>query len=198
MIRFHRLLPSHVEAFCLQDEQARFASLQASSEYREALAAGPVAWSCFHGDDVVGCGGIVPTWDAPHIGRAWALVGKNVPRAAWPAITAHTQETLATALAQFAAIETEVDLCHRNGHRWAHILGFRLTGVRPYRNPDTQMPAATYTYAGEADGLPVAVAAVLDFLDRCVASWLKHAPGTSPNTVLKAALPRPKLVRRAA
>lgn len=197
MIEFRRLLPNHVEAFCLQDEQQRFSSLQASSEYRDALAAGPVAWSCFYGDDVVGCGGIVPTWDAPQIGRAWALVGKNVPRAAWPAITSHTRETLADALDHFAAIETEVDLCHANGHRWAHILGFRLAGVRPHRNPDTDMPAAFYTFTGKHEGLPVSVAAGLDFLDRIVASWLEHPPGTNPSTVLKAAMPKPKLVRAA-
>lgn len=197
MIAFRRLLPSDIEQVCLQDQQARLSPLQAKAEYREALAAGPIGWTCHEDGTVHGVGGIVPQWDAPHLGRAWALVANAVPREAWHGITAFTRAALRTALADFPAIETEVDLVHSAGHRWAHLLGFRLTGVRPLRQADTQMPTVFYTL-GAHEGVPISVAAALDFLDRVIAGWLDHPPGTDPGFILKAALPKPRLVRRAA
>lgn len=196
-VSFRRMLPSDALAVCLQSEQMRLSPMVARAEYRDLLAQGRVAFTCHEGDTIHGCGGIVQQWDAPHLGRAWALVGSNVPMRAWHAITDFTRAVLDEALLDVPAVETEVDLCHRNGHRWAHILGFRLAGVRPHRNADTDMPAAFYTYTGKHEGVPVSVSAALDFLDRCVASWLNHAPGTDPRTVLKAAMPKPKIVRAA-
>lgn len=191
MVSFRRMLPSDALAVCLQDAQARFSELVQHEDYRTRLAEGPVAWTCHEGAAIHAVGGIVPQWDAPHLGRAWALIGASLPASAWVPATRFVSETLAAALDRFEAIETEVDLAHGEGHRWAHLLGFRLAGLRPYRNGATRLPAAAYVFTQKPqDGIPVSVGAALDFLDRVVASWLRHAPGTDPQIILKDAWPR--------
>lgn len=192
MVSFRRMLPSDALAVCLQDQQARLSELVQRADYREMLVRdGHCAWTCHSGAEIHGCGGIVRQWDAPHLGRAWALVGTAVPREAWFAITEFVRDTLDDALAAMPAIETEVDIAHRAGHRWAHLIGFRLAGVRPYRNAATALPAAYYTFTGGYDGVPVSVSAALDFLDRVTASWLTHAPGTAASVIMKGALTPP-------
>lgn len=191
MLQFRRMLPSDLLGLRLQTQQARFRAFVERAEYRDMLAAGRFAMTVLAGDRVIGCGGIVAQWDAPHLGRAWALVGEDVPRECWRAITNFTRGVLAAAMDDMPAIECEVDMAHRQGHRWAHLLGFRLTGIRPYRQADTMMPAAHYTFA-RAEGVPTSVGAALDFLDRVVAAWLAHPPGTDPTFLLKASLPAAK------
>ena len=93
-VEFRRMLPSDALAVCLQGQQMRLSPLVARSEYREMLAQGRVAFTCHEGDTIHGCGGIVTAWDAPHLGRAWALVGGAVPIRAWHAITDFTRAVL--------------------------------------------------------------------------------------------------------
>lgn len=187
-LEFRRMLPSDVYGLDLGDHQDLFRPLLERPAYAEDLARCPVAQACVLEGRILGLAGVAREPDAPHLGRGWALVGRDVPRDAWDAITAEVRRVLRAALDDFPAISAEVNALHRPSHAWAYWLGFRLTGFRLCRYSGSPFPALVYTLTDPPGyGLPVSVSAALEFVQRTHAAWLRHPPNTDPNVILSAA-----------
>lgn len=78
---FHRMQPEHLLAIDVQDSQATFLGLPAEPdmETAEELAAQPVAWTAWRGEQVLACFGFREAFPGKH-GTAWALLGKGIGR----------------------------------------------------------------------------------------------------------------------
>ncbi len=81
------------------------------------------AWTGRIGERTMGCAGVLPLGHGR--GNAWAMFSLEMPRRAFPAITAYALRVLDEAQGEgFQRIETYVRLEFTAGVRWALRLGF--------------------------------------------------------------------------
>jgi len=87
------------------------------------------AWTAMVGDQVLGCGGLIP--HGRERAYAWALLADDAG-ARMLALTRAVRGHLAGA--SFARIEMAVDVSFAAGARWAELLGFERETLRPLRH----------------------------------------------------------------
>ena len=80
-LEFRPMQPSDLFVVDVQDSQATFLGQDAAPDLETALdlAAQPVAWTVWRGEQVLACFGIRETFPGQH-GTAWALLGKAIGR----------------------------------------------------------------------------------------------------------------------
>ena len=115
--------PRHLDEMTMQPSQ-RYLRDFVTPEAAAAVAGFP-AYTATHGDDILGCGGVVPVWSGR--GVAWSFISAK----AGPHFVAITRAVRKFLDAQPQdRIETTVDIDFADGHRWARMLGFRLEAGR--------------------------------------------------------------------
>lgn len=127
------VVPFHVEhlaQLALQPHQAYLASEVLTPGYAEALATGD-AFSCFEGDELVMCAGVLPIWEGR--GLAWALLSASAGRV----MLALTRATLRfLKVCRYRRVETHVEVEFAAGHQWMRMLGFEREGCMRAYSPD--------------------------------------------------------------
>lgn len=130
-VEFVKLLRFHVEQLTPQDRQ-RSALLLKSSAYSsdldELLKRSPAAEALLVDGEPVACAGLLDM----RLGRAraWAIVGRGVPRTAWPAVVGHMRQQIEVALGSWAhRVDACTPLDWPNGHRLLSSLGFAFEAI---------------------------------------------------------------------
>lgn len=118
MIEIVKFNAMHLPYVDLIDQQAHMADLFNSEEYQHLLHCG-YAYTALANGHVICCAGVFPI--APHIGRAWALMGKRSAD--------HMIDITRNCLHLFDTIpvpriETMVCRDYEKGHRWVRMMGF--------------------------------------------------------------------------
>ena len=114
----------HIQQIELQGEQ-EYLSKYVNKQHAEALV-GDWAFTGIVNGVPVAAAGVIPMWQGR--GMAWAYISKHA--------MAHSFIPVHKAVKRFLdqcylhRIEMTVDCEFAEGHRWAHMLGFRLEAVR--------------------------------------------------------------------
>lgn len=116
--------PQHLERLTLQPYQAMLQPLLSDPEYRQSLFEAGPAISAVEGDEVLASMGLIPQWDGRAV--AWALVSLEA-RKNLLGITRAIMRSLD--LFPYRRVETPVATNFVEGHRWAHLLGFKNEGT---------------------------------------------------------------------
>lgn len=131
-ISFAPFLPEHLRRPELAG--TRYAERLADPGVAAAIVTPGLSFSGFVGTRLVGCAGIYPIWRGRAV--AWAVFG-DIPRRAWPEITAKVDEICADAhRSGWRRIETTVLDGFAAGRRWAERCGFVCEGLMPAYGPD--------------------------------------------------------------
>lgn len=134
MVDIRQFQPDDADRLLLQDGQASEAGETWRDVLRQAPAAGP-CWTAEADGRVLGCGGFALRWKGNAL--AWAYVARDVPRAAWVALT----RAVAAKIEGLRAlgvwrVDAEVRWCWPAGERWVRMLGFEFEGVALRYAPD--------------------------------------------------------------
>lgn len=125
--------PAHLAAIAdgLAGPLARYADRLLAPDLAGWLVTPGLSWTGLAAGRPIGCAGVHAVW--PGRAQAWALFA-DVPRRAWPAITAKVEEVmLAAHAAGHRRIETTVLDGFAAGHRWARRCGFVCETPAPMR-----------------------------------------------------------------
>lgn len=140
MIRFVPYSPADIAAIDLQPVQEQFRAQLLRPGYAESLDIRGRAWTALEGDRTVACGGFAPQWEGRSI--AWAIVGKDIPKRAWPRIRTKVRTELFREMAKqkaevgHARVEITVPQDFAAGCRLALLLGFKVEGPLNKYGPD--------------------------------------------------------------
>lgn len=123
MLAFVPFQPAHLAAIKLQGAQG-YLSDWVTFEQAEALAEHP-GYTAMDGDEPVAAAGIIPMWQ----GRAmvWAFLSELGPR---NFLRVHREVKRFLDGCYTQRIEMTVDCDHKEAHRWARLLGFKLEATR--------------------------------------------------------------------
>lgn len=134
-VTFEPLTLAHIEAIDMAPARRALHRQLWRPEFISAFLPDKLAFAALVAGRVVGAGGVIA--ETPWCGHAWGLVGRDMPRGAWPAITRKVRATIEDA--------------HRNGmHRiyarvharsaaaclWIRRLGFEADGIERAWFPD--------------------------------------------------------------
>lgn len=110
----------HLERITLQPAQTTLSEALACREYRQMLASFE-SFAALDGERVIGVAGAMPQGN----GRAvvWALLSADVPM-----LAAHRAVKRWLNACSIRRLETWVMVGHREGERWAEMLGFEREG----------------------------------------------------------------------
>jgi hypothetical protein len=129
-VEFLPYQPEHMKQLVLQEAQ-RYMGTWIDDNYANAVANTP-AWTCIADGKVICCGGFIEMWT----GRAmtWALLSFHASKYF---LQLHRYVKMRIDTAGYRRIEATVDREFPDGHRWVHMLGFKLEAerLRNYR-PD--------------------------------------------------------------
>jgi hypothetical protein len=120
--------PYHVQLLIaqgVQPSQARQVS-HVPATYASVEKPPGIALTAFDGDEVLLCGGIIPT--RPGIGILWALLSANSGRRM---LWLHRATQRVLTLEQWQRIEADVPDDFPQGCRWLELLGFKYEGPMP-------------------------------------------------------------------
>jgi hypothetical protein len=133
-IGFIPFAPVHLAYLRLQGAQAGLQELLCDPGYGAGLAVPGLAWTGVVAGQVAGCAGFLP--QSPGRCIAWALIGRDVPRPAWLAITRQVLRGLAEVRRRgFWRVEAVVHVGFAPGCRWVEMLGFEIEGLMRAYDP---------------------------------------------------------------
>lgn len=127
--------PEHLAQLRLQSAQGMLQALLLDRGYAAALAVPGLAWTGLVDGAVVGCAGFLP--QTPGRCVAWALIGQEVPRHAWLAITRQVVAGMVEVRRRgFWRIEAVVHARFAAGRRWVELMGFEFEGLMRAYDPE--------------------------------------------------------------
>lgn len=183
-VEFVKLLRFHVEQLTPQDRQ-RSALLLKSSAYSsdldELLKRSPAAEALLVGGEPVACAGLLDM----RLGRAraWAIIGRGVPRPVWPAVVGRMRQQVDQALATWAhRVEACTPLDWPNGHRLLSMLGFAFEAILAGDLEDGGHGALYARLSAKVKPLPNRYSAVMQ-----IAARVTYEDVVAPNARGKAA-----------
>lgn len=188
-VRFTKLLRFHVEQLTPQDRQ-RSALLLKSSAYSsdldELLKRSPAAEALLVGGEPVACAGLLDM----RLGRAraWAIIGRGVPRPVWPAVVGRMRQQVDQALATpndggwAHRVEACTPLDWPNGHRLLSMLGFAFEAILAGDLEDGGHGALYARLSAKVKPLPNRYSAVMQ-----IAARVTYEDVVAPNARGKAA-----------
>lgn len=118
-----RFQPEHLRELVLQEDQTYLRPLLERPEYGPALALSGPAFSAFHGDILLGCGGAVEF--GKHRAEIWALLSRQIGphmRAVSRAINGWLD------ICPYRRVEANVAPDFPASMRWIRLLGFEQEG----------------------------------------------------------------------
>ena len=120
-----------LRAMRVQNAQQWIVPVVWTDDYGQALKDGGPAFSCWHGDQVLGSAGLVGQWNGGML--AWAILSADAGR-----YFLEIHRAVLHALATYAPRRTEmaVQVGHDAAHRWARMLGFVREGTMRAWLPD--------------------------------------------------------------
>lgn len=123
-MRIARFRAEDLARLAVQPAQAGYAQLFADPDYGAAIERGQWAFTAWHDDTVLGCGGLALEW--PGRGVLWSVLSA----AAGPHMRALHRATLGfLQQSDVRRIEMVVDAGFAAGHRWAKMLGMTPEGT---------------------------------------------------------------------
>lgn len=168
-VTFERLKQFHVEQVTLRKEQRLFKGIVSPAAVAAMVAAQNAEAALVEGRTVA-CGGILDETEGR--GRAWALIGENVPRWVWPPIVERMR------LQVEAALHPETGWAHRvsaetiydwaPGHRLLLHIGMSLEGLHRGAYPGGKASVSYARVRPGVDSLPVRWRALLGTAARCL------------------------------
>lgn len=137
-LEFIRWIPAHVARLNVQAAQTLDRDLVGDGAQVNQYSDPRFSWSAISRSEnaVLGCGGISRFWSGR--GMCWALVGAEIPRGSWLAITrfVRSQLDLAQAPGGYTRLEAHVAAAFWPGHKWMELLDFEIEAPCEAWGPD--------------------------------------------------------------